>query len=49
MADKIRCCSLVDGVTSEGGAFESPFSRGEEVEVTIDRMTAGGKVKVLSI
>ena len=34
---------VVDTVTSEGGAFKSPYSRGDEVEVTIDRMTAGGK------
>ena len=38
---------VVDGVTREGGAFKSPYSRGDEVEVTIDRMTAGGKFKVL--
>jgi tRNA (uracil-5-)-methyltransferase len=36
---------VVDAVTSEGGAFKSPYSRGDEVEVTIDRMTAGGKFK----
>lgn len=36
---------IVDAVTSEGGAFKSPYSRGDEVEVTIDRMTAGGKLK----
>ena len=40
---------IVDGVTSEGGAFKSPYSRGDEVEVTIDRMTAGGKFKVSSM
>jgi tRNA (uracil-5-)-methyltransferase len=34
---------VVDGVTAEGGAFKSPYSQGDEVEVTIDRMTAGGK------
>ncbi|KAF8798369.1 tRNA methyltransferase [Phlegmacium glaucopus] len=33
---------VVDGITSEGGAFKSPYSRGDEVEVTIDRMSAGG-------
>ena len=38
---------VVDGVTSE--AFKSPYSRGDEVEVTIDRMTAGGKFKVSSM
>ena len=38
---------VVDGVTREGGAFKSPYLRGDEVEVTIDRMTAGGKFKVL--
>ena len=38
-----------DGVTSEGGAIKSPYSRGDEVEVTIDGMTAGGKFKVLSM
>jgi tRNA (uracil-5-)-methyltransferase len=32
---------VVDAVTSEGGAFKSPYSRGDEVEVTIDRMTSG--------
>lgn len=40
---------VVDAVTSEGGAFKSPYSRGDEVEVTIDRMTAGGKFKVSSM
>ena len=40
---------VVDAVTSDGGAFKSPYSRGDEVEVTIDRMTAGGKFKVLSM
>ena len=34
---------VVDAVTSEGGAFKSPYLRGDEVEVTIDRMSAGGK------
>ena len=34
---------VVDTVTSEGGAFKSPYMRGDEVEVTIDRMSAGGK------
>lgn len=38
---------VVDAITLEGGAFKSPYSRGDEVEVTIDRMTAGGKFKVL--
>lgn len=38
---------VVDRITSEGGAFKSPYSRGDEVEVTIDRMSAGGKFKVL--
>ena len=36
---------VVDAVTSEGGAFKSPYSPGDEVDVTIDRMTAGGKLK----
>lgn len=40
---------VVDGVTAEGNAFQSPFSRGDEVEVTIDRMSAGGKFKILSM
>ena len=40
---------VVDAVTSEGGAFKSPYSRGDEVEVTIDRMTASGKFKFLSM
>ena len=40
---------VVDTVTSEGGAFKSPYLRGDEVEVTIDRMSAGGKFKVLSM
>jgi tRNA (uracil-5-)-methyltransferase len=39
---------IVDAITSEGGAFKSPYSRGDEVEVTIDRMTAGGKFGVFS-
>lgn len=34
---------VVDRVTSEGGAFKSPYSRGDEIEVNIDRMSAGGK------
>ena len=34
---------IVDGITSEGGAFNSPYSGGDEIEVTIDRMSAGGK------
>lgn len=34
---------VVDGITSEGGAFKSPYSRGDEMEVTIDRISAGGK------
>jgi tRNA (uracil-5-)-methyltransferase len=34
---------VVDAVTSEGGAFKSPYLRGDAVEVTIDRMSAGGK------
>ena len=42
-------CDVVDAVTSEGGAFKSPYSRGDEVEVTIDRMTSGGKLKVSSM
>jgi tRNA (uracil-5-)-methyltransferase len=41
--------SVVDAVTLEGGAFKSPYSGGDEVEVTIDRMTAGGKFKVSSM
>ena len=40
---------VVDAVTSEGGAFKSPYSRGDEAEVTIDRMTAGGKFKASSM
>ena len=40
---------VVDAVTSEGGAFKSPYLRGDEVEVTIDRMSAGGKFKTLSM
>ena len=40
---------VVDGVTSEGGAFKSPYSQGDEVELTIDRMTAGGKFKFSSM
>ena len=40
---------VVDAVTSEGGAFKSPYSRGDEVEVTIDRITAGGKFKISSM
>ena len=40
---------VVDAVTSEGGAFKSPYSRGDEVEVTVDRMSAGGKFKVPSM
>ena len=40
---------VVDTVTSEGGAFKSPYLRGDEVEVTIDRMSAGGKCKVSSM
>ena len=39
---------VVDAVTSEGGAFKSPYLRGDEVEVTIDKMTSGGKFEVLS-
>ena len=35
---------VVDAVTSEGGAFKSPYLRGDEVEVTIERISAGGKV-----
>ena len=38
---------VVDAVTSEGGAFKSPYLRGDEVEVTIDRMSAGGMIKPL--
>jgi tRNA (uracil-5-)-methyltransferase len=34
---------VVDRVTSEGGAFKSPYSRGDEIGVNIDRMSAGGK------
>jgi tRNA (uracil-5-)-methyltransferase len=34
---------VVDRVTSEGGAFNSPYSRGDEIEVNIDRISAGGK------
>ena len=40
---------VVDEVTLKGGAFSSPYSRGDEVEVTIDRMSAGGKFRVSSI
>ena len=36
---------VVDRITSDGGAFKSPYSRGEEIEVTIDRMSAGGKFR----
>ena len=34
---------VVDRITSEGGAFDSPYSGGDEIEVTIDRMSAGGE------
>ena len=40
---------VVDAVTSDGGAFKWPYLRGDKVEVTIDRMSAGGKSKVSSM
>ena len=37
---------VVDEIASEGGAFKSPYSWGDEIEVTIDRISAGGELMV---
>ena len=38
---------VVDEISSEGSAFKLPYSWGDEIEVTIDRISAGGELMVL--